>query len=89
MRSATEMLASSMNSSTSKLVSNSSLTSTSTGPDCSEDSRWILTSGDARLRAPAAIRFARSLIAIELRRRIPSVNGSVSDASSLRRCAAS
>ena len=73
---ATLMLARSMNSSTRELVSISSFCLTSIGSDDSALSIWIFTSGDARLSAPAFIRFALSCRAKELRRRMDLVRSS-------------
>ena len=50
---------------------------TTRGSDDSGDSRLIRTSGEARSSAPAAIRFALSLRARALSRRIERVSGSV------------
>lgn len=76
-RVATAQFASNMNSSTRELVSRSAFCSTSTGSDDSALCRCILTSGEARFNAPAAIRFALSLIARALSKRIDSVMVSV------------
>lgn len=73
---ATLIFASNMNSSTRLLVSFISFCSTSIGSDDSELSRWILTSGEARLSAPAAILPALSFWASVFRRRTPMVNSS-------------
>mmetsp|Transcript_67813 Transcript_67813/g.180389 ORF Transcript_67813/g.180389 Transcript_67813/m.180389 type:complete len:218 (-) Transcript_67813:212-865(-) len=84
----TEMLASSMNSSTIELASRRVYMPTSVGSRVSE-SRTKRTSGLARVRAPAAVRFALSCLAIELRVRRPRVSGSLREASSIRTCASS
>ena len=73
---ATLMLAKSINSSTRLFVSRISFCSTSIGSDDSALCRWILTSGDARFKAPARIRPARSFWASPLRRRMETVMSS-------------
>jgi len=82
------MFANNMNSSTRLFVSNNSFVSTSTGastgPVDSEDSMWIFTSGEARFKAPAAIRFAFNWMASRFKSRIPSVRVSVLDLSRVR-----
>lgn len=78
-----------MNSSTSELVSKSAFCCTSTGSEDSDESMWILTSGEARLRAPASMRAWRSLMAMSFSRRMPTVNSSSNFASSFRSCASS
>src|SRR5271170_8207913 len=66
---ATEIFASNINSSTRLFVSSNSFVCTSTGSEVSL-SVWTLTSGLARLRAPASILRARSLLERDNRVRI-------------------
>lgn len=76
---ATQILASSMNSSTRLFVSRSFFCSTLMGSADSDEARWILSSGEERERAPAHIRAAFSLMARWLRRRIEFVSWSFID----------
>ena len=80
---ATEMFASSMNSSTIELASRCWYMATSVGSDVSE-SRTKRTSGEASERAPAATRAALSALASELSVRSDVVSGSFSRVSSIR-----